>query len=126
MQFLTTDVFLTFLTETDTPRAEAARAVFTAVEAGKEKITTSPVVLYKLVTTLHSPAGYNQLKEPIIDVLSKLLSLRSFTLDNKQVWLDALTLWQKQPIEFTDAYNRAYARHHGISFFSPTTEHISR
>ena len=96
------------------------------MEAGKEKITTSPVVLYELVTTLHGPAGHNQPREHIVDVLSKLLGLRAFALDDKRVWLDALTLWQKEPIDLSNAFNRTYTRDRGISFLSPSTEHISR
>jgi predicted nucleic-acid-binding protein len=126
MQFLTTDIFLSFLTETNTPRAEAARAVLRVVESGTGKITTSSIVLYELITVLHDAAGYHQPKERVVDTLTSLLGLRGFYVEDKQVWIDALTLWQRQPIELTDAYNSAYARHHGISTLSPTAKHASR
>ena len=113
MLFLNTDVFLRFLTETGTPEAAAARAVFSTMEAGKQKVTSSPVVLYELITTLHNPQGYNQPKERIAASLSLLLGLRAFHLDDKQLWQDVFTTWTKEPIDFIEAYNAVFMKARG-------------
>jgi predicted nucleic acid-binding protein len=116
MQFLNTDVFIHFLTEQDTSQAKSAQAIFTAVESGNRKITTSPVVLCELITILQNHDGYNVPKKHIVSTLSRLLSLRNFTFDDKRLWFDAFTIWDEQPIGFVDAYNRTYAHHRGITF----------
>jgi predicted nucleic acid-binding protein len=92
MLFLTTDVFLAYLTESNTLRAETVRKLFITVRDGKKEITTSPIVLWELVTVLHNPHGFAQPKDRVASLLSQLLVLRGFRVKDKRLWLDTLML----------------------------------
>ena len=115
MLFLNTDIFVVYLTQTDTAAARDARKLFTALEAGSGKLTTSSLVLFQVITVLHNASGYLILKEPIVDALTLLLSQRNFRMEDKQVMVDALELWGRKPIEFIDAYNQVLMRARGAT-----------
>jgi predicted nucleic acid-binding protein len=77
-------------------------------------VTTSPLVLFEVVFTLHSPRSYNHPKERVVALLSPLLDLRGFKVANKSQWRQAFQTWLQYPIDFTDAYNVAVMRAAGI------------
>lgn len=99
LRFVDANVFLRFLTRSDPAQAAGARALFLRVEAGEEKITTSPLVLFEVIFTLHSPRSYNQPKELIVELLSPLIELRGLQIRNRQLWSDAFSVWLKYPID---------------------------
>jgi uncharacterized protein len=114
-RFVDANVFLRFLTQSDPVQAAAAHALFLRVESGEEKVTTSALVLFEVIFTLHSPRSYNQPKERIAELLSPLIELRGLQLRNRQLWLDSFAAWLRYPLDFTDAYNVAYMRSVGLS-----------
>src|SRR3954470_21595170 len=113
--FVDTNIFLRFLTESDPVQADAARTLFSRIRSGQEEAFTSPLVLFEVVFTLHSPRSYNLPKERIAEVVSPLLDLRGLQIPQKKLWFDAFSVWIKYPIDFPDAYDVAYMRSRGIT-----------
>ena len=70
VRFIDTNVILQALTATNPDQAAAARALLFRVEAGSERVTTSPLVLFEVIFTLHSPRSYNHPKERVIELVS--------------------------------------------------------
>jgi predicted nucleic acid-binding protein len=115
VRFIDTNVLLRALTGTSPDQAAAARALLFRVEAGLERVTTSPLVLFEVIFTLHSARSYNHPKERVVELVSPVIELRGLQLPNKQLWLDAFALWLAHSIDFADAFNVASMRTHGIT-----------
>ncbi len=58
-RFVDTNLFVRFLTTAEPTHAAAARDLFHRIGAGQEKAVTSPLVLFEVIFTLHSPRSYN-------------------------------------------------------------------
>jgi uncharacterized protein len=115
IRFIDTNVFLRALTGTNPNQATASRALLFRVEAGQERVITSPLVLFEIIFTLHSPRSYNHPKERVVELVSPVIELRGLQLPNKQLWLDAFALWLARPIDFADAFNVASMRMSGTT-----------
>jgi uncharacterized protein len=114
LRFIDANIILRSLTQSDPAQAAASRSLLLRVETGEEKVTTSPLVLFEVVFTLHSPRSYNEPKERIVELVSPLIELRGLQIPNKQLWFDAFSVWLEYQIDFTDAYNVAVMRSAGI------------
>jgi predicted nucleic acid-binding protein len=115
LTFIDANIVLRALTQSEPAQAPAARSLLLRVEAGEEKVTTSPLVLFEVIFTLHSPRSYKLPKERVVALVSPVIELRGLQIPNKQLWLDAFAVWLEHPIDFTDAYNVAHMRSAGIS-----------
>src|SRR3954468_11928357 len=115
VRFIDANVFLRALTGSEAAQAAASRSLLFRLEAGTEKATTSPLVLFEVIFTLHSPRSYDHPKERVVELMSPLFELRGLQIPNKQLWLEAFTVWLQYPIDFTDAHNVAVMRADGIS-----------
>lgn len=115
VRFIDANVFLRALTGSEPAQAAASRSLLFRLEDGTEKAATSPLVLFEVIFTLHSPRSYNHSKERVVELISPLFELRGLQLPNKQLWLEAFAVWLKYPIDFTDAHNVAFMRSAGIS-----------
>lgn len=113
-RFIDTNVFLKALTGSEPDQAEPSRSLLLRVEAGLEKVSTSPLVLFEVIFTLHSKRSYNYTKERIVELLIPIIEVRDLQIQGRQVWLDALDTWLTYPIDFADAYNVAFMRAAGI------------
>src|SRR5215213_7212792 len=102
VRFIDTNVFLRALTGTNPDQAAASRALLFRVEEGLERVTTSPLVLFEVIFTLHSHRSYNHPKERVVELVSPVIELRGLQLPNKQLWLDAFALWLAHSIDFAD------------------------
>jgi predicted nucleic acid-binding protein len=108
--FIDANVILRALTGSEPKQATASQTLLLRVEAGEEKVTTSPLVLFEVIFTLHSKRSYDYLKERVVELITPLLQLRGFQLHQKDLWKAALAIWLEHPIDFTDAYNVAFMR----------------
>jgi uncharacterized protein len=112
-QFLDANIFLRFLTGTEAAHAKAAKDLFMQLEQRHAKLTTSPLVLFEVVFTLHSRRSYNLPKDRIVPLLRPLIEL--LRIPERKLWFDAFGVWLEHDIDFTDAYNVAHMRARGIS-----------
>src|SRR3954447_14807482 len=116
VRFIDANVLLRALTGSEpVAHAAASRDLLLRVESNEEKVTTSPLVLFEVIFTLHSPRSYKLPKERVVSLVSPVIELRGLQIPNKQLWLDAFAAWLEYPIGFTDAYNVACMRSAGIS-----------
>jgi len=114
VRFIDANIFLRAITESgDGVQTPASQALLNRLSAGTEKVTTSSLVLFEVIFTLHRT--YKQPKERVAHLLTRILEPRSFQLSSKQEWYDALAVWLEYPIDFTDAYNVVQMRLAGIS-----------
>lgn len=113
LRFIDANVFLRHLLADDPTKAPRARALLLRLEKGTEKATTSPLVLFEVIFTLHR--SYGVAKHRVAGYVSEFLNLRGLQVPDKQLWRDALTTWVTYAIDFTDAYNVATMRSTGIS-----------
>src|SRR3954454_8577410 len=58
VRFIDAKIILRALTQSEPAQAAASQALLLRVEAGKEKVTTSPLVLFEVIFTLQSPRSY--------------------------------------------------------------------
>jgi uncharacterized protein len=114
VRFIDANVLLRALTGSEPAQAAASRGLLLRVEAGEEKITTSPLVLFEVIFTLHSKRSYNYPKERVAELLSPIIEMRGLQLPHKQLWLDALAAWLQYPIDFTDAYKVVIMESSGV------------
>jgi predicted nucleic acid-binding protein len=112
-RFLDTNVLLRYLTRDDPTRAAAALALLTRVEAGQERVITSPLVIFETVFTLQK--RYNFPRQGIREALTDLISMRGLQLSSKALWIQALDLFAAQNLPFADAYNAVFMRSRGLS-----------
>lgn len=112
-RFLDTNILLRYFTRDDPVRAAGALALLERVEEGRERVTTSPLVIFETIFTLQK--RYRVPRSEIRQALTDLLSMRGLQIPNKSLWIDALSLFATQNIPFADAYNAVYLRSHGLS-----------
>lgn len=115
VRFIDANIFLRLLTGSDPVKAAAAKTLLLRVESGEEKATTSPLVLFEVIFTLHSRRSYNQPKERVVELVSPLLMIPGLQIPSRQAWLDTFSVWLKYPIDFTDAYNVVLMRAAGLT-----------
>jgi uncharacterized protein len=112
LRFIDTNVFLRQFLADDPSKAAAAQELLLRIEAGTERVATSPLVLFELVFTLNRT--YKVSKQDVVSLVQGVLDYRGLQLAGKDVWCDAFSVWLEYPIDFTDAYNVASMRSAGI------------
>ena len=112
LRFIDTNVFLRQFLADDPGKAAAAQELLLRIEAGTERVATSPLVLFELVFTLNRT--YKVPKQDVVSLVQGVLDYRGLQLAGKDVWRDAFSVWLEYPIDFTDAYNVASMRSAGI------------
>lgn len=105
LRFLDTNIILRYLTRDDEEKATQALALFTRLEAGTERVATSPMVIFEAIFTLQK--RYNVPREKIREAIVDILSFSGLALPNKNLYRRALDLYVNNNISFTDAFNAA-------------------
>ncbi len=117
MKFLDTNVILRYLTRDDEAKAEACYQLFQRVKLGQEELFTCEAVITEVAYVLSSPrAPYRLSHEEVRARLLPILTLRSFRLPQKRVYLRALDLYASAPfLDFEDALAVAHMEHQGLT-----------
>lgn len=106
--FVDTNIFLRFLTKDEEKQYKACYRLFQKAKQGKIKLTTSSLVVFELIWTLIS--YYEEPKEDIIEKISSLLEFPNITIEEREIFLEALLLWQHTNIDFNDSFNAVWAK----------------
>ncbi|MDA8216645.1 MAG: PIN domain-containing protein [Dehalococcoidales bacterium] len=101
--FVDTDVLIRLLTGDDPKKQAEAAALFEAVEAGELTLVAPDTVIADAVYVLSSPRLYNQARADVAAMLSRLLRLPGFKVENRAAVLRALDLYATTKIDFGDA-----------------------
>jgi uncharacterized protein len=117
VRFLDANILLRFLAQpvsaADQRKAELARDLLLRVERSEERVTTSLLVIFETIFTLHRT--YRAPRDAIRDRLTEIISLRGLTLPGKRLLLQALQLFAQTNLSFGDAYNVVSMQAQGIT-----------
>ena len=101
--FVDTDVLIRFLTNDDLTKQADAAALFEAVEAGRLTLAAPDTVIADAVYVLSSPRLYSKSRSDVGAMLSRLLRLPGFKVENRVSVLRALDLYGATRLDFGDA-----------------------
>lgn len=101
--FVDTDVIIRLLTGDDVTKQRAAVRLFQSVEQGTLRLHAPDTVIADAVYVLASPRLYNAPRADVHDMLSTLVRLPQFAVDNKAAVLRALDLYADSTLDFGDA-----------------------
>jgi len=122
LPFLDTNVFLRHLTGTPTDQAGRATAIFTRIENGELRVTTSDVVVFEIVYTLQRT--YELSRTEIADVLMPLLELSNITLPGKKQFREVFELFVSRNLPFAVAYFAVYMKKRKFTEIISFDEHF--
>ncbi len=112
MRFIDTNLFIRYFTRDDEKKAQKVLALLKRVEKNEEKIITSSFVIFETIFTLES--FYKVQKKEIKELMLPILNLKGLKFLNKGIYLQALDIYAKENISFTDAFNAAFILERGI------------
>jgi predicted nucleic acid-binding protein len=110
--FVDTNIFLRYLTKDHPAKYERCREMFKRAVKGEITLSTSPMVIAELIWTLLS--YYKVPKADLIEKISVIVGTESLFIPDKDVLAEALVLYARKNIDFIDAYNAVFMRHHGL------------
>jgi len=100
--FIDTDVIIRFLTGDDPQKQAAATALFEQVEQGLLTVAAPDTVIADAVYVLSSPRLYHQARSAVQELLSALVHLAHFQVQNRPAVLRALELYGSTKLDFGD------------------------
>ncbi len=112
--FVTTDVFLTYLTQPDSPRADDILHLFEAAEHDKVQLKTSEAVLGELLDALQSPDAGGKSRDEAATIVTSILGLEGLRVGGRKRVAEALVLYGQTPLSFADCIAAARSRKRGI------------
>lgn len=110
--FVDTNYFFRFLFKDINEQYLKVEILFLSATEGKTSLVTSTVVFFELYWVLKS--YYEKKKAEIIQVLLKVLSFNFIRLEERELLLNALSLFQKKSLDLEDCYNIFYAKSQGV------------
>ena len=122
--FVDTNIFLRFLTRDEEKQYQACRKLFRQAQKGKIKLITSPLVVFELIWTLAS--YYQEPKEKIVEKILSLLEFPNLEVEQREIFLEALLLWQEKNIDFNDAFNFVWAQKKKVSRICSYDSHFDK
>lgn len=115
MIFVDTNYFLRYLLNDIPEQHNEAKQLFLSASEGKEDLITSVLVFFEIYWVLRS--FYELRKEEIIESLSKVLKLSFIKLEEREILMEALDLFEKNTLSLEDCYNLFYAKTVGVKEF---------
>lgn len=107
MIFIDTNYFLRFFLADNHKQSKKVKELFVSAAEGKSKIFTSNIVIFEIFWVLSS--YYRKNKSEIISTLEKILALEFIEVDDRAVFVRALTLFQKRSLSLEDCYHLSFA-----------------
>jgi uncharacterized protein len=101
--FVDADVIVRLLTGDDLRKQSQSAALFERVDRGEIALRTPVTTIADVVYVLSSPRLYNVARPAIVEMLTVLLRLPDFQVDNKTQVMAALDLFSSTRVDFGDA-----------------------
>ena len=101
--FVDTDVIIRLLTGDDQKKRADAAALFEAVEAGQQQLVAPDTVIADAVYVLSSLRLYQKSRSEVQSLLTPLVRLAGFRVQNRRSVLRALDLYATTNLDFGDA-----------------------
>ncbi len=124
--FVDTDVIIRLLTADDLEKQEEAAALFEAVRAGKLRVRAPDTVIADAVYVLSSPRLYNLPRSEVSELLTTLVRLPGFKIENRNAVLRALELYASSRVDFGDALIVATMEQAGSQIVYSYDNHFDR
>lgn len=102
--FVDTDVIIRLLTNDDVVKQKSASLLFQKVEKKKLILCAPDTVIADAVFVLSSIHLYHLPKAEIRDLLTSLIRLSYFHIENKQALLESLEIYATYNVDFGDAF----------------------
>lgn len=106
--FIDTNYFFRFLFKDIKNQYLEVESLFLSASERKVSLITSTIVFFELYWVLKS--YYEKNKPEIIQVLLKVLSFNFVEFKERELLLNALSLFQKKSLDLEDCYNIYYCR----------------
>lgn len=100
--FMDTDVIIRFLTGDDLEKQASAAALFEQIEQGALTIVAPDTVIADAVFVLSSPRLYHVARDEVRELLTPLVRLSHFRVQNRFCILRALELFGSTKLDFGD------------------------
>jgi predicted nucleic-acid-binding protein len=100
--FVDANVVLRYLTKDPPTMAEASLKLFTAAQKGKISLKMISITVAEVVWVLESFYSYSKIE--IAETLTQFLFSDGLTVENLDLIIEALTLYQKKNLDFADAF----------------------
>ncbi len=118
MEYLDTNILVRYLTKDDPNLAARAYAFLQEVEQGTRAVAMTEAVLAEAIYVLSSKRLYNIPRPEIVKRLLPVILLKSLRIgckpSDKQVYTDALHLYETTTLDFPDVLTVARMRHEGV------------
>lgn len=124
--FVDTDVIIRFLTADDPQKQAQAASLLEQVEAGKLTLTAPDTVIADAVYVLSSTRLYNLSRSAVQGLLSPLVRLPGFRINNRGALLRALDLYATTNLDFGDALIVASMERQHSKFIYSYDTHFDR
>ena len=112
MTFLDANVILRHLTGDDARKAQRCARLFEQAERGRQTLYTTAMVVAEVIWVLGG--RYHHPKANIVDGVRRLLNTPNLLVEEREVLLLAVQLFEQHPIDFIDAYNGAVMQARGL------------
>lgn len=101
--YIDTDVLIRLLTGDDLGKQQASALLFQRVQDGNLTVAAPDTVIADAVYVLSSPRLYHVPRAEVAAMLTALVRLPGFRVDNRRVVLRALSLYSSVNVDFGDA-----------------------
>ena len=122
MTFLDTNVVLRYLTGDQPGKAQRCAALLE--RPGREPLYTTALVVAEVIWLL--VGRYEFPKARVVEAIRRLLNTPRIMLEEREVMLMAVQLFEQHPIDFIDAYHGALMRARGIGTLYSYDEDFDR
>lgn len=112
MTFLDTNIILRYLTWDEPKKAKKCEALFKKAIEGKEVLYTTTLVIAEVIWTLEK--AYKLPKSEIVTHVQRILNTPNINLEEKDILLATIGLYELKKIDFIDAYNAISMETKGI------------
>lgn len=106
--FVDSNIFLRFILEDDKKAAQACEKLFQRAEKEKIVLKTNSLVIAEIIWVLLSFYELNKLD--VIEKVRKMIEPEWLKIENKCTLLQALILFERENVDFIDAFNFIWAR----------------
>ena len=97
-----TNVFLRFLLHDNQKQYDAAVTLFSQAKIAKVKLTVSQIVIFEIQFVLQSV--YKLPKKDIIEDIKSLLSVPYFQIQDEEIFLSAINVFEKSNTSLVDCF----------------------
>jgi len=118
MEYLDTSIIVCYLTQDDPEKSARAYALLREVEQGARTVSITEIAFAEVIYVLSSKKLYNLPRPEIVKPLLPIVMLKGLRIggkpSEKQIYTDALHLYETTTLDVADVLTIARMRHEGV------------